>query len=101
MLLSWTLVFEMIMDNLSSRSTFVPLPQNKDHMPNLGGIKGKHKIPEDKWTEIYSLYEAGSTAAQIYKKVTEEWHIATSERSVQRLIEQLRAVKIEHLSQLI
>ena len=61
----------------------------------------KHKIPEDKWTEIYSMYQSGSTAEEIHRKVINEWHIDVSLRSLYTLIKQLRAVKTDHLSQLI
>jgi NADH:ubiquinone oxidoreductase subunit C len=67
------------------------------------GDKGgpKHKIPEDRWAEVYTMYQTGADVETIYKKVTEEWKIEVSERSLYTLIKQLRTVKAAQLTDLI
>lgn len=60
-----------------------------------------HKIPEDRWQEVYQLYASGTPVSAIRKKINEEWHIDITERPIYTIIKTVREEKQHHLNELL
>lgn len=60
-----------------------------------------HKIPEEKWQEVYQLYASGTPVAAIRKKINEEWNIDVTERPIYTIIKVVREEKQRHLNDLL
>lgn len=60
-----------------------------------------HKIPEKYWQEMYQLYASGTSVPNIHKKVTEEWKIDVSERTVYTCVKIMRDEKRKQINELL
>ncbi len=60
-----------------------------------------HKIPQQYWQEMYQLYASGTPVSEIHKKLTQDYKVDVSERTVYNVVKIMRDEKRKQINELL